>query len=326
MDYNNDGKKDIVVGEGAGRIRVYLNTNTDADPQFGNFSYVQVGSTTFDIGDYSAPYVFDWDNDGKQDVLCGDMNGYVHLLINTGTASNPAYSSAVYLYDGAVAIDVSSRSAPVIFDWDGDGKNDLLIGNSAGKIRFYPNVGTNSAPVYDGYSKLQCNGADMDCGGNTCFDLVDWTNDGMTDVIAGCESVGGAPTGPVYYYRAIYLPVVDAKVNGQDGPLNVPKSTPLEFKIALEAGSLAGVQHDWWVWVERGNSKWWCQYNGGARKWTKSVVWIRFAAAGLLDVNGYTVLGPRTIPAGTWYYRFAIDELDNTWEGTYLDEVEIVTY
>ena len=45
-----------------------------------------------------------------------------------------------------------------------------------------------------------------------------------------------------------------------------------------------------------------------------------------MNVNGYTVLGPRTIPAGNWYFRFAIDELNDNFEGTWLDEVEIVTY
>jgi hypothetical protein len=33
-DWNNDGKKDLVLGEGAGYVYFYANTGTDIDPQF----------------------------------------------------------------------------------------------------------------------------------------------------------------------------------------------------------------------------------------------------------------------------------------------------
>jgi hypothetical protein len=327
VDYDNDGKKDLIVGEGAGYIRIYINNNTDADPQFGSVTYLKVGSVNKDFGDYSAPYIVDWDNDGKNDVLCGDNYGYVNLLINTGTSSNPAYTSSARIYDGSTQIDVGTRSAPVVFDWDDDGRKDLLVGTGYGNIRFYANVGTNSSPSFDGYVNLVADGTVIDCGNNTVFDMCDWTNDGMTDLLVGCQNTGGSPVGPVFYFRALFLPVPDAKVNGDDGPINVPKTTPLEFRIALDPGSLDGIQCDWWVWIQKDFENWWCQYNGGNKKWIKNNLFPkRFAGAALRQVNGYRVLGPRTIPAGTWYFRFAIDELDDTFEGTWVDEVEIVTY
>jgi hypothetical protein len=327
VDYNNDGKKDLIVGEGAGFIRIYINNNTDANPVFGSVSYVKVGSVNKDFGDYSAPYLVDWDEDGKRDVLCGANDGNVYLLINTGTNTSPAYSSAVKIYDGSTLIDVGSRSAPVVFDWDDDGKKDLLVGAGSGVIRFYSNVGTNSSPSFSGFANLEAEGSVIDCGNNTCFDVCDWTNDGMSDLMVGSENILGSPRGPVLYFRALFLPVLDAKVNGDDGPINVPKTTPLEFKIALQPGSLDGVQHDWWIWIEKGYfNKWWCRYNGGNKNWTKNVTPIRFAGAALQQVNGYKVLGPRTIPAGNYYFRFAIDEKNDEYEGTFFDEVEITTY
>ncbi len=45
-DWNNDGKKDLIVGQfSGGKIRLYLNTNhgTDSDPKFKNFSYLHAG-------------------------------------------------------------------------------------------------------------------------------------------------------------------------------------------------------------------------------------------------------------------------------------------
>ena len=34
VDWNNDGKKDLILGEGAGYVYFYANTGTDEDPQF----------------------------------------------------------------------------------------------------------------------------------------------------------------------------------------------------------------------------------------------------------------------------------------------------
>lgn len=43
-DWNNDGKKDLIVGQFAGgAIRLYLNEGTDAAPVFGEFSLLHAG-------------------------------------------------------------------------------------------------------------------------------------------------------------------------------------------------------------------------------------------------------------------------------------------
>ena len=43
-DWNNDGKKDLIVGQfEGGKIRLYLNEGTDEKPRFGEFSYLQAG-------------------------------------------------------------------------------------------------------------------------------------------------------------------------------------------------------------------------------------------------------------------------------------------
>ncbi len=42
MDWNNDGKKDLVTGEREGYVRIYLNTGTDSSPSFSGFTYLQL--------------------------------------------------------------------------------------------------------------------------------------------------------------------------------------------------------------------------------------------------------------------------------------------
>jgi hypothetical protein len=44
------------------------------------------------------------------------------------------------------------HSAPFVGDFDGDGANDLLVGQfEEGRLRIYRNVGTNSQPRFDKY-------------------------------------------------------------------------------------------------------------------------------------------------------------------------------
>jgi len=46
IDWNNDGKKDLLVGQYTdGLIRLYINEGTDAAPVFNSVSYVQSGGT-----------------------------------------------------------------------------------------------------------------------------------------------------------------------------------------------------------------------------------------------------------------------------------------
>jgi len=77
------------------------------------------------------------------------------LLCSFVFASAPEFHDGIFLFDGTDTLDVGSYSAPVAFDWNADGKKDLLVGQfHYGLIRFYPNVGTNADPVFNGYELL----------------------------------------------------------------------------------------------------------------------------------------------------------------------------
>ncbi len=44
VDWNGDGKKDLIVGQFSnGAIRLYLNEGTDAEPKFGKFGFLEAG-------------------------------------------------------------------------------------------------------------------------------------------------------------------------------------------------------------------------------------------------------------------------------------------
>lgn len=72
----------------------------------------------------------------------------------------PSFKAPVYLLDGATALDVGFYGAPFAFDWNGDNKRDLVVGQlDMGMVRYYENVGEDDDPVFFGNSFLQAAGA-----------------------------------------------------------------------------------------------------------------------------------------------------------------------
>lgn len=201
MDWDNDGRKDIILGERNGTIRIYLNTNTDADPQFSGYTFLQVAGSNYDCGYSSSPYIIDWNNDGKKDVLCGDDSGFTSLLINTNTDANPVFNSAVKVSIGMTPIDVGSRASPVVVDWDGDGNKDLLVGETYGNIYYYRNIGPDGNPIFSTSVRLSAGGTTIDVGYYPRFEVGDWDRDGTLDIICGYYS--GTSTSGIKWFNGI---------------------------------------------------------------------------------------------------------------------------
>ena len=214
-------------------MKVFLNTNTDADPVFNGYQYVQVNGSNYDTGNYSSPYIIDWDEDGKKDVLIGCENGTVALLINTGTNANPSFSSSSWVQDGGSSLDVGSSSSPVATDWNQDGAKDLLVGDATGYIYFFENIGTNAAPVFDGSEKLEVDEVDINVGSYARFDVCDWDEDGLDDIICGYDDyTNPAPAGALFFHRAwFYYP--DLNVDNFAAPTEVEPGDNVSALIDL---------------------------------------------------------------------------------------------
>lgn len=154
FDFNGDGLKDLIVGNYGyfrpfstykSTLAVFENTGTTTNPRF--------ELITDDYKNYSTlnlvamhPAFGDLDGDGKEDLLAGDLTGYLNFFKNTGTTqANFAASPTTAQYFG---IDVGQYAAPFIYDVNGDQLNDLVVGKRDGKISYFWNFGTQNAPQF----------------------------------------------------------------------------------------------------------------------------------------------------------------------------------
>ncbi len=96
----------------------------------------------------------------------------------------------------------------VLFDWDGDGDHDLLMGDkNHGNLFLQLNEGQPGKDAFTGESEeVLAGGASFALErGMTAPRLVDWDGDGLVDLVAGSfgQPYEATPPGGVYLYRNV---------------------------------------------------------------------------------------------------------------------------
>lgn len=199
VDWNNDGYHDLLVGNTNGDVYFYKNTNDNTNP------VLDEGIFLLNTGDERASVeVGDWNEDGKKDLIIGNLTGTVQIYLNEGTDASPSFGSFFNLQVGGSDFDLTTsydRSAPRIYDWNGDGLKDLLVGEVYGKIYYLRNEGTNNDPVFNSSEQLLFNnGLPLTYPGTaprSRFYITDWNNDGFADILSGGSD------GKIMYFAAV---------------------------------------------------------------------------------------------------------------------------
>jgi hypothetical protein len=105
------------------------------------------------------PRVVEWHKDGRPSLLVAEEDGTVALLENKAPRGQiPVLAEPRYLEQVDPDLKSGALSRPVAADWNGDGKLDLIAGNSAGYIQFFANVGTKTQPAFEDRGYLQAAG------------------------------------------------------------------------------------------------------------------------------------------------------------------------
>ena len=200
-DFDGDGDLDLICGEFLDRMTWFENTGTRTQPKYakGRFLENEDGLLTMDL-QMIIPTAIDWDQDGDQDLIVGDEDGRVAWVEHTGKVKDgmPVFEAPRYFQQRAHGVKFGALVTPVSVDWDADGDEDLICGNTAGYIGLIENLDGANPPKWAAPKYLKAEGEVIriqagESGsiqgpceakwGYTTLSVVDWDGDDLKDLI-----------------------------------------------------------------------------------------------------------------------------------------------
>lgn len=201
-DFDGDGDLDIICGEFLDKITWFRNIGSRKKPKYaeGKILLDEDDDTIRMHVEMIVPVACDFNQDGHIDLIVGDEDGRVVFIKNTGKVKKgmPIFKKPIYLKQIADNVKFGALSAPCSVDWDGDGYEDIISGNSAGNIAFIKNINGAIPPKWDVPVYLKANGKDIrimagknmsiqgpaeEKWGYTTISVADWDGDGIKDII-----------------------------------------------------------------------------------------------------------------------------------------------
>jgi len=296
VDWDGDGDLDLLCGEFLDGFTYFENVGTRTHPVYAAGRRVNCSGGTKLAMDLEmiTPTAIDWDGDGDLDLICGDEDGRVALIENTGTCDAqhvPVFLAPRYFRQEADDLKFGALATPFGCDWDGDGDWDLICGDSAGYISFIENLSGKGVehPRWAEPRRLEADGKTIRImagpngsiqgpaeakWGYTTLSVADWDGDGLPDIVAN------SILGNVVWYRNV-------------GTRTAPKlaaAQPVEVEWAEEQPRLA------WGWRRPVGKALLTQW----RTTPVAVDWNKDGLADLamLDQEGYLAFFERSVRDG----------------------------
>jgi len=212
-DFDGDGDPDLICGNFVDRLTYFENVGTRTEPRYRNGHFLTVDGDELRMElCMIVPVSIDWDRDGDVDLIVGQEDGRVAFVENTGTMVNgmPAFKTPVFFRQVADDVKFGALVTPVSIDWDGDGDEDLICGNTAGYIGFIENLDGSDPPSWAAPEYLEADGEVIrimaghngsiqgpceEKWGYTVLDVADWDHDGLHDIVVN------SILGSVVWYR-----------------------------------------------------------------------------------------------------------------------------
>lgn len=156
-DWFGRGKKDLIVGEGsysANNIYFFTNNLSNQNPKFDEKNRVVM---IRGMGkEHLTPQAYDWNGDGKPDIITGEREGTVSVYINNSPDGKTfSFEPPQVIKFGGSTKPVPQLSAPTVADLNGDGLPDLVFGIASGHIGVAYNKGTAKDPQFGSVVELK---------------------------------------------------------------------------------------------------------------------------------------------------------------------------
>jgi hypothetical protein len=204
-DFDRDGDLDLLTGEFLDGFTYFENIGTRQAPRYAagrRLRDARGARLTMDL-EMIVPVAFDWDRDGDFDLIVGDEDGRVALIENTGRLRRdrtPVFAPPFYFQQEAATLKSGALATPVGVDWDADGDQDIVSGNTAGYIEFFENLSGPqvATPRWAAPRRLTVNGRPFRImagpngsiqgpaeakWGYTTLNVADWDGDGRLDIV-----------------------------------------------------------------------------------------------------------------------------------------------
>lgn len=135
---------------------------------------------------------------GEKRILMGGEGKLVSCRFDGFGEKGPIFSSPSTVLMRGGALYTGSLGVPEVVDWDGDGVQDIICGNSEGRILFFRNTGTDLAPAFSSFAEELCwedgpvcirpgyigvQGPFEAVWGYMCPSVFDWNGDGVPDIV-----------------------------------------------------------------------------------------------------------------------------------------------
>ncbi|MCE3279513.1 MAG: repeat protein [Bacteroidetes bacterium] len=186
-DMDADGDADMFIGGFDGKIHYFKNiaaTGTTAKFILAQANYKNSNNRSIDVGDFAAPQIFDVDNDGKNDLVIGGLNGKLSYYRTTGISGTLPVLDSMTNFFGRIKVNqpgyFSGYSYPFMFRESGETK--LISGSELGYLRLYERIDNNLNGTFD---LIDSTLLGIREGSRTAPSGTDLNNDGLMDMIIG---------------------------------------------------------------------------------------------------------------------------------------------
>jgi len=218
VDIDGDGDLDLIIGTSGDfdktkyfndRLVFYRNKTKVAGRavfELADTNFMQISKDTPVLN--AQPAFGDLNNDGKIDMVIGDLNGLIQYYSNTGTSTSPSFKLETRALGD---IDVGSNACPALFDLDKDGDLDLIVGNRNGYLKYYANTGSANSPSFantptiDTLGKIRVNFSFVAMNGLTYTDATGYATPTFYDLDSNGtpELIVGSGRGNVFVYTNV---------------------------------------------------------------------------------------------------------------------------
>ena len=154
-DIDHDGKADLVMGHTNGTLSYFKNmaASDTVQPiwQPTAVTLTDYAGTPINVTSRAAPFVYDVDKDGRQDLVIGSIYGTMQYYQNISTTPGSVMLKLVNDRLGGAKADptqvVGCFSTPFIGRIDSSGRDYLLMGSNSGNIYRFDSVSSGDTSV-----------------------------------------------------------------------------------------------------------------------------------------------------------------------------------